>query len=243
MKFIKNRDFILFIIVFIGILGVGIANPNFVTFKSLSDVLTDTSLLIILALSQMIVILIRAIDLSVASNLALSGMLISLLSTVYPELPVIFFILLSCAIGTLLGIFNGVTIAILKVPFIVTTLGTLSIFRGLIYFVSDGKQVYGSRFSESFLSFIHIRFLSLSLLFWIAVGVFVFIYILLNHTKFGRNLYTLGGNPEAAKYIGINENKYIIAAYALSGFLQDFVVICGLLDTLLPPLKLQLVLN
>ena len=90
MKLIKNRDFILFIIVFIGILGVGFANPNFITFKSLSDVLTDTSLLIILALSQMIVILIRAIDLSVASNLALSGMLISLLSTVYPELPVIF---------------------------------------------------------------------------------------------------------------------------------------------------------
>ena len=226
MKLIKNRDFILFIIVFAGIIGVGIANPNFVTFKSLSDVLTDTSLLIILALSQMIVILIRAIDLSVASNLALSGMLISLLSTVYPELPLIFFILLSCAIGTILGIFNGITIAILKVPFIVTTLGTLSIFRGLIYFVSDGKQVYGSEFSESFLSFIHIRFLSLSLLFWIAVGVFLFIYILLNHTKFGRNLYTLGGNPEAAKYIGIDENKYIIAAYALSGF---FAGLCGYL--------------
>ena len=125
-KIITSRDFILFAIIVFGVVVVGIANPFFVKPSSLSDVLTDTSILIILALSQMLVILIRAIDLSVASNLALSGMLISLLSTVYPELPVIFFILLSCSIGTFLGVLNGVSIAILKVPFIVTTLGTLS---------------------------------------------------------------------------------------------------------------------
>ena len=88
-NFIKNRDFILFSIIIFGVIVVGFANPYFVKPSSLSDVLTDTSILIILALSQMIVILIRAIDLSVASNLALSGMLISLLSTVYPELPVV----------------------------------------------------------------------------------------------------------------------------------------------------------
>ena len=76
-KILINRDFILFSIILIGLIGVGFANPLFVTPKSISDVLTDTSILIILALSQMIVILIRAIDLSVASNLALSGMLIS----------------------------------------------------------------------------------------------------------------------------------------------------------------------
>ena len=159
---IKNRDFILFSIIIFGVIVVGFANPYFVKPSSLSDVLTDTSILIILALSQMIVILIRAIDLSVASNLALSGMLISLLSTVYPELPVVFFILLSCVIGTFLGVLNGVSIAILKVPFIVTTLGTLSIYRGLIYFVSDGKQVYSHEFSENFLALIHYKFLSLS---------------------------------------------------------------------------------
>ena len=107
-KILTNRDFILFSIILIGLIAVGFANPLFVTPKSISDVLTDTSILIILALSQMIVILIRAIDLSVASNLALSGMLISLLSTVHPELPVYYFIALSCVIGTVLGVLNGV---------------------------------------------------------------------------------------------------------------------------------------
>ena len=225
-NFLKNRDFILFSIIIFGVIIVGFANPYFVKPSSLSDVLTDTSILIILALSQMIVILIRAIDLSVASNLALSGMLISLLSTVYPELPVVFFILLSCIIGTFLGVLNGVSIAILKVPFIVTTLGTLSIYRGLIYFVSDWKQVYSHEFSENFLALIHYKFLSLSFLFWVAILVFIVMYILLNHTRFGRNLYSLGGNPDAAKYIGINENKYIILAYAISGF---FAGLCGYL--------------
>ena len=225
-KFLLNRDFILFAIICIGLISVGFANPLFITPSSISDVLTDTSILIILALSQMIVILIRAIDLSVASNLALSGMLISLLSTVYPELPVYYFIALSCIIGTILGVLNGVSIAILKVPFIVTTLGTMSIYRGLIYFVSDGKQVYSSEFSEDFLSLIHFKFLSLSFLFWLAAAVFIIIYILLNHTRFGRNLYSLGGNPDAAKYIGINENKYIILAYSISGL---FAGLCGYL--------------
>ena len=225
-KFLLNRDFILFIIICIGLISVGFANPLFITPSSISDVLTDTSILIILALSQMIVILIRAIDLSVASNLALSGMLISLLSTVYPELPVYYFIVLSCLIGTILGFLNGVSIAILKVPFIVTTLGTMSIYRGLIYFVSDGKQVYSSEFSEDFLALIHFKFLSLSFLFWLAVAVFIIFYILLNHTRFGRNLYSLGGNPDAAKYIGINENKYIILAYSISGL---FAGLCGYL--------------
>ena len=225
-KFLLNRDFILFAIICIGLISVGFANPLFITPSSISDVLTDTSILIILALSQMIVILIRAIDLSVASNLALSGMLISLLSTVYPELPVYYFIALSCIIGTILGVLNGVSIAILKVPFIVTTLGTMSIYRGLIYFVSDGKQVYSSEFSEDFLALIHFKFLSLSFLFWLAVAVFIIFYILLNHTRFGRNLYSLGGNPDAAKYIGINENKYIILAYSISGL---FAGLCGYL--------------
>ena len=225
-KFLLNRDFILFVIICIGLISVGFANPLFITPSSISDVLTDTSILIILALSQMIVILIRAIDLSVASNLALSGMLISLLSTVHPELPVYYFIVLSCIIGTILGVLNGVSIAILKVPFIVTTLGTMSIYRGLIYFVSDGKQVYSSEFSEDFLALIHFKFLSLSFLFWLAVAVFIIIYILLNHTRFGRNLYSLGGNPDAAKYIGINENKYIILAYSISGL---FAGLCGYL--------------
>ena len=104
-------------------------------------------------------------------------MLISLLSTVHPELPVYYFIALSCVIGTILGVLNGISIAILKVPFIVTTLGTLSIYRGLIYFVSDGKQVYSNEFSEDFLALIHLDFLSLSFLFLVSSRSFLFSYM------------------------------------------------------------------
>ena len=140
--FILNRNLILLLILILLFLIVGFINPLFLNYASFLDILNDTSILIILALGQMFVILIRAIDLSVASNLALSGMIISLLSQINPDIPVFFFIIISCFIGALLGLFNGVLIGYLKVPFIITTLGTLSVYRGLIYFISDGKQIY-----------------------------------------------------------------------------------------------------
>ena len=174
----------------------------------------------------MLVILIRAVDLSVASILALSGMIVSLLSQSNPNLPVIVFILLSCFIGTFLGLINGIIIGILKVPFIITTLGTLSIYRGLIYFISSGKQVYSHEFSENFLSFVHLKFFNLPTMFWIAIIIFIFIFILLNYTKFGRNLYALGGTPQAAKYIGINDVHYILIVYTLLGAIAG---LCGYL--------------
>ena len=160
--FILNRNLILLLILTFIFLIVGFINPLFLNYASLLDILNDTSL-IILALGQMFVILIRAIDLSVASNLALSGMIISLLSQINPDIPVVLFIVISCFVGALLGLFNGILIGYLKVPFIITTLGTLSVYRGLIYFISDGKQIY-ARIFKNFLSFIHIKFLTMSMM-------------------------------------------------------------------------------
>ena len=224
--FILNRNLILLLILTLIFLTVGFINPLFLNYSSFLDILNDTSILIILALGQMFVILIRAIDLSVASNLALSGMIISLLSQINPDLPVFFFIIISCLIGSLLGLFNGVLIGYLKVPFIITTLGTLSVYRGLIYFISDGKQIYAHEFSKNFLSFIHIKFLTLPMMVWISIIIFLFSYFLLNYTRFGRNFYALGDNPVGAKFVGINSTYYILLAYTISGL---FSGLCGYL--------------
>ena len=89
--FILNRNLILLLILTFIFLIVGFINPLFLNYASLLDILNDTSILIILALGQMFVILIRAIDLSVASNLALSGMIISLLSQINPDIPVVLY--------------------------------------------------------------------------------------------------------------------------------------------------------
>ena len=225
-KILFNRDLVLFLILLFIFLLVGFLNPLFFTYNSLLDVLNDSSILIILSLGQMYVILIRGIDLSVASNLALSGMVISLTSQLNPDLPVLLFVIMSCFIGMFLGLINGLAIGFFKVPFIITTLGTLSIYRGLIYFISDGKQVYAHEFSNNFLSLVHFKLLNIPMMIWIAILIFILTYILLNFSKFGRNLYALGGNPLAAKFIGINIKYHILAAYTLSGSIAG---LCGYL--------------
>tara|TARA_Y100000996_G_scaffold377524_1_gene329640 strand:+ start:261 stop:1232 length:972 start_codon:yes stop_codon:yes gene_type:complete len=225
-KYIFNRNLILFFICTSIFFIVGFLNPLFLSYESLIDILNDTSILIILALGQMFVILIRTIDLSVASNLALSGMIISLMSQINPDIPLVFFVIISCLIGAFLGLFNGILIGYLKVPFIIATLGTLSVFRGSIYFISGGKQVYAHEFSKDFLSFIHLKFLTVPMMVWISIIIFLFCYLVLNYTRFGRNFYVLGDNPEGAKFIGIKSTYYILSAFTISGL---FSGLCGYL--------------
>ena len=225
-KFLMNRNLILFLIIIFIFTVVGFLNPLFFNYNSLLDILNDSSILIILALGQMFVILIRGIDLSVASNLALSGMIVSLISQANPDISVSLFIIIACLIGAFFGLINGIMIGYLKVPFIIATLGTLSIYRGLIYFISGGEQIYAHEFSKNFLSFIHFKFLTLPMMIWISIVIFILSHIILNHTKYGRNFYALGGNPIGAKFIGINSTYYILSAYTLSGL---FSGLCGYL--------------
>ncbi len=171
-----NRDGILFSIIIFLFFSVGFLNQNFLTLESFIDVLNDSSILIILALGQMIVILIRSIDLSVASNLALTGMIVSLISQSNYELSIIFIIFMSIFIGTVLGLINGIFVGYLNVPFIIVTLGTLSIYRGLIYFISGGEQIYAHEFSKNFLDFVQYKFFNIPSSIILALIIFVFFF-------------------------------------------------------------------
>ncbi len=221
-----NRDGILFSIIIFLFFSVGFLNQNFLTLESFIDVLNDSSILIILALGQMIVILIRSIDLSVASNLALTGMIVSLISQSNYELSIIFIIFMSIFIGTVLGLINGIFVGYLNVPFIIVTLGTLSIYRGLIYFISGGEQIYAHEFSKNFLDFVQYKFFNIPISIILALIIFVFFLIILNFTKFGKKIYALGDNPNAAIRLGINIKAYTLIVYAISGGIAG---LCGYL--------------
>jgi len=104
--------------------------------SNLANVFNDTSPLILLAIGQMIVILTKCIDLSVAANLALTGMIVSMVNVAAPGLPVAVTILLALGVGTMLGMINGVFVWKLQIPSIVVTLGTLTIFRGWIAIIA-----------------------------------------------------------------------------------------------------------
>jgi rhamnose transport system permease protein len=221
-----NRDLLLAVLIAIGVAAIGTYQPVFLHWENISDMLTETSVLFMMALAQMVVILTRGIDLSVAANLALSGMFAALVSQYYPETPLIVMILTGVLSGLILGAVNGSLIAFLGIPPIVVTLGTLAVFRGMIIIIAGGDQVNASEMGVSFQAFPKLSFLGLTTPVWIAIGVSILFWIFLNATRAGRGIYAVGGNPVAARYCGIDQGRQELLAYSITGAVAG---LCGYL--------------
>lgn len=194
--------------------------PEFASLGSLSDVFNDTSILIILALGQMAVILTRCIDLSVAANLALVGMCTAMLNASMPSLPIPLLVVIAMILGALLGSINGLLVWKLDIPPIVVTLGTMTIFRGVIFLISEGQWVNAHEMSPEFKALSRFQFLGLPVLSWFAIASILGMYVLLTRTSPGRAFYAVGGNPNAAVYTGINVGRTRFNAFVFSGALS-----------------------
>jgi rhamnose transport system permease protein len=216
-RVLKSRELLLALAIAGLVLLIATRFPGFAAPGNLARVFNDTSILIMLALGQMAVILTRCIDLSVASNLALTGMIVAMLNTAVPGVPVAALIALAVATGAVLGAFNGVLVWRLDIPPIVVTLGTLTIFRGLIFVISGGGWVNAHEMSPAFKALPRTALLGLPLLSWIALGVIALVYLLVTRTPLGRAFYAAGGNPVAAVYAGIDVGRTRFAAFVLSG--------------------------
>ncbi len=216
-RLIANREVLL--LGAIGLLLALIATrfPGFVAPANLANVFNDTSPLILLATGQMIVILTKCIDLSVAANLALTGMVVAMMNVALPGLPVIAIVAVAIALGTAMGMFNGVLVWKLNIPPIVVTLGTMTIFRGIIFLISDGKWVNSHEMSAAFKAFPRASVLGLPVLSWIAIVTVIVFYIVMTRTTLGRAAYAVGGNPHAATYTGIDVGRTQFWAFTISG--------------------------
>lgn len=222
----RNRELILALVLVVGVLAISFYQPVFFEWENIRDVLTETSVLFMMALAQMVVILTRGIDLSVAANLALSGMIAALVSQYYPETPLILMIACGIICGLLLGLINGSLIAWLGIPPIVMTLGTLAVFRGMIILIAGGDQVNASEMGVVFQAFPKQVFLGLTTPVWIAILVSIAFWVFLSFTRTGRGIYAVGGNPVAARYCGIDQRKQELLVYAISGAVAG---LCGYL--------------
>jgi len=225
-NFLRHRDSALALIVLGLIVAIGLRAPVFVTPQSLVGVLTDTSFLFMLTLAQMVVILTRGIDLSVAANLALVGMICALVSRAHLGLPIPTVILLGVALGALLGAVNGALVAYVGIPPIVMTLGTLSIYRGSIFLIARGAWLTSKDMSPAFLAFPKLSILGVPILIVIALLVSLGFWALLGHTRLGRGLYAVGGNPVAARYCGIDLSSQQFFVHTLAGAISG---LCGYL--------------
>ncbi len=218
-----RRELILLLFLAFAFVAVGLVSPSFISLKTLDAIWHDSVLLLILALVQMPIIISRGIDLSVAANLALTGMLVALLAKSNPELPVLVLLLAGFGIGAVLGAVNAFLITLLELPPIVATLGTMSVYRGMTYVVSGGQWVNSQDFPVGLLEFPNARFLGLTSLEWISLVALFLAWLLWHQSRFGREIRALGNNPSAARYVGVLERPRLAVLYTLAGAVAGFV--------------------
>jgi len=205
--------------------GFALVEPAVVSPGNINNILTQASYLFIFSCAQMVVIITRGFDLSIGTNVSAVSVLVALVMTgmVGAEGEGMFWavllgILTGLAFGAVVGLFNGVVVAWLRVNPFVTTLGTLNICLGVASMASDGRPVFNvpRAFSEIAYSG-SILGIDLPIIYAVAVGAAMF--FLLRHTVLGRSLFILGSNPRAAQVAGLPSRRYLAMAYVLCGML------------------------
>lgn len=225
-QLLKNREALLSAVIVLMVLAIGSRVPSFIAPGNLAEMFNDTAILIILALGQMMVLLTKGIDLSMAANLALTGMIVALLNFHHPDIPVWALLILATGLGLVMGMINGLLVWKMGIPAIVVTLGTMNIYRGIIFLLSDGGWINSHQMSGDFLALPRASVLGLPLLSWCAIAALLVVGYFLRYSRTGRALYTAGGNATAAYYTGINAGKMQFVSFCLSGALAGF---CGYL--------------
>ncbi|TIT20964.1 MAG: ABC transporter permease [Mesorhizobium sp.] len=212
------------IVVLIGLISTRF--PGFADPANLRQVFNDTSILMILALGQMVVILTRSIDLSMASNLCLTGMVVAMLNAAHPAIPIPLLIVIALLVGLVLGAINGLLVWRLNIPSIVVTLGTLTIYRGATFVISGGAWVNADQMSADFIGLQRAAFLGIPVLSWIALLVIALFFLVMTRTALGRSIYAIGVNPTASVYAGIDVGRTKFIVFCISGMIGG---LCGYL--------------
>jgi ribose transport system permease protein len=164
------------------------------------------------------VITTKGIDLSVGAMVALIGTVMGVIMVTH-SLPTGLALVAGIACGALCGAFNGFCVARYRVPPLIVTLGTMALFRGLSYVALGHQILFG--FPQDFLWIARGRILGLAPSVYLAVIVVVLGYIILNKTRFGQHVTSVGGNEEAARLSGINVRRVKFMVYLIMGVLSS----------------------
>lgn len=215
-KFTYNMAlFLIWIIIFafIGIKAPNFLKPNYIINVMLKNIVEKG----MVALPMTLIIISAGIDLSVGNILVLSCMLGAMVAASLGEIPAI---LISLLVGAVCGVLNGLVISKVKISPMVTTLATMYLYLGLARGLSEGESVYSYNLTTALGTTKIAGFLPLQIVIFVILAV-VFVY-LLHYTAWGRKLYAVGLNPNAAEYAGIDTNKMIMQLYTMAG------VVCAL---------------
>jgi len=220
------------------LLGIIIAqDPTFLNVRNFSNILTQSSVRLIIALGVAGLLITQGTDLSAGRQVGLAAVISATLlqsmenmNRVFPdlgEIPIPVVILTVCAVGAVIGLVNGLVIAYLNVTPFIATMGTMIIvygFNSLYYDGVGGSPIAG--FSESFSNFTQgfFRLGSFKLSYitiYAAICAFL-VWVMWNKTRFGKNIFAIGGNPEAAKVSGVNVARNLVVIYMIAGMFYAF---------------------
>lgn len=193
---------------------------NFLSPDNRRNILMFIPLLLIVAMGEMMVIITRGVDVSVGSMMGLAGMTVGVLFKNHTIDNVYLGTLAAIGIGGVLGAFNGVLIAFCNIPPIVATLGTLGCFRGLIYIVSQENQINADEMPAQLDRWSIVGPFAQHAVPWlviIALLVALLTFLFLRYTVTGRNIYAIGGNPEAARLRGVPVKWITFLVYLITG--------------------------
>lgn len=204
--------------------ALALSTPRFLTQINVTNLMRQAYLVAILAVGQTFVIITAGIDLSVGALLGFCSVILALLLKAQVAIPLA--ILLTLLMALAIGAFHAFGIVTMGLPPFIMTLATLTALRGVGFLITNGSTISG--LPDAFTSFAPSSLLGIPSLFWMVVVVAIPAYVFLHHSRWGRYLYAIGSNPEAARLSGIGVSRMIYVAYMLSALLAG---VAGVLTT------------
>jgi len=202
----------------------GAIAPGFLSPANISNVLVQSTILMMLALPMTLIIMTEGLDLSMGAVLTLTSLFVAIVSLATGSM--LIGVAAAVVAGLAFGILNGWLVSVVGIPPFVATLGTLGMAQGLSLIVSDGQSVVG--IPHSVRDIYSGTLLGIPVPIVMAIVTYLAFHVLLYHTRFGTYIFALGGNREALKYAGLSPTRLLIVVYAIGGAMAGFA---GLLMT------------
>jgi rhamnose transport system permease protein len=218
----RFREAGIIIVLLLIVVITALRSESFLTGSNLRGIALDIAILVVLAVGETVVVLTRNIDISVGSILGFSALFCGVVLKAHPGTPLLVIMLLGIAAGMVLGAGNALLVAVLRVPSIIATLGTLGIYRGLVVAYSNAigqQEVTAANLPNNFLDFASQTVLGVPIFDAFPVLVVIAAAYWLRQTRSGREVYAVGDNPEAARLAGIPTARIVFTAFLLSGAL------------------------
>lgn len=218
------RELVLLALIAGLILFFGTQIENYYTARTFTRISTSVAVIAVVAIGQTLVVLTRNIDLSVGSIVGFTAYVVGTILSSNNEIGPVPAALLAMAIGAVLGAVNGGLVAFGRVPAIIVTLGTLAIYRTLLVEISGAKSVVTQRLPQWVVDLPRLNILTigevdLRFLPVLALCVVVLFQLVVSYLPYGRRLYAIGSNPDAARVAGFPSQRIVFLAFVLSGSL------------------------